>query len=502
MEEIEEQVPDPDSRENYREPICFVTVTHTDKSEGKTDKRRAGFEYRKDDSASCATRYFTFDELVKAHSDGMTFRRLPAETGNWKTRFLMVDIDNKFNADVTEDELKSILDGYTYGITGSGNGEPYHYHVFILLDTPVFSGAEFIAARDCFEGILNSGVRRLRGMNKELPRLTDPQCTAFTDVFGPAVPERREIGGPGLYESPVGWILSDTPVKHMLRTHDFPGIRLYKELASIPMEDKAMPLTVAGFIRYLERGGAIGKQRLDDLEFCFRPVNLWYMRPGKDKGSEKVREGSRDRTLYAFTLNLYDIWRAWNLWIGDHGLDSLRFGEDFLVSSLMFYIRGSVEDGIGESAIDLEHFRNLMRKRIGANSKVTDREWCEERRKYSMKARAWKTLDYSKETATSVMLEHLDESGKVRFASRESLEGILRDRGISLSTFRRRVRESGRRLSYGNPGNPGKTRVSIEGILERCSGKLTGSVVVYSGKLTGSDRKWLVRHGYSTRKTR
>lgn len=83
---------------------------------------------------------FTFDELIEATQQGHSLKRIGSNIQG--TRFLVIDIDNDGNEDITTKELDDFCTDRIRWTPG-GSGRPYRYHLFVFLTVPINTFQEF-----------------------------------------------------------------------------------------------------------------------------------------------------------------------------------------------------------------------------------------------------------------------------------------------------------------------------------------------------------------------
>lgn len=83
---------------------------------------------------------FTFNELIEATKQGHSLKRIGSNIQG--SRFLVIDIDNDGNEDITTAELESFCTNRIRWTPG-GSGRPYRYHLFVFLAAPINTIQEF-----------------------------------------------------------------------------------------------------------------------------------------------------------------------------------------------------------------------------------------------------------------------------------------------------------------------------------------------------------------------
>lgn len=502
------------SRQNYQELLQYVTLTHTTKTEGRQNKQDAASGKG---VARFATAPFGFDELVDYHSRGMTFRKLPEEAiGNWSTRYLVMDFDNKpmpscDPVNVTKQELEQIIDmcQLTARYTPSGDLSQYHYHLFILLDKAVHSSEEYKTVRDATEERLNTALAFLRGRAK-LPRLTDPKLFAQTTVFAPRQDEVRRIEKKTWFLDADGRHTWGYPPEHLERTKDYPMPRTSAD-AWMPGTN-IIPLSTPSFARWLVAHGVIKEERVTDIEYDFYLGGnlLKYKRKGESKLSKPILVGDRNNTISIFAIKLYAKARSYNLWLSDHDRDDLRFSDEDIVDSFVYYIKDAY---IVTDDFAIEKYMKMLRRRIYKFRSLSDREYCESVSKYTTGRHQAKTRNYVRDTAQQVV-DFFKVGDTVKFGSASERDRILKDKSISLATLRKVAKVNNLTVSCGNRGGSrhrsgrpvGSGSVSLDSLSKK--GKLVDGVFYYTEKLSPTEtkfcsvRKIRIRKDDSIRKTK
>lgn len=83
---------------------------------------------------------FTFNELVEATRQGHSLKRIG--TNIQGTRFLVIDLDNDGNENITIEELSTFCNDQIRWTPG-GSNRPYRYHLFVFLTAPIVTKQEF-----------------------------------------------------------------------------------------------------------------------------------------------------------------------------------------------------------------------------------------------------------------------------------------------------------------------------------------------------------------------
>ena len=518
-EEYEEEMTDEEyerfqaeaaSRENYAEPIQFITTTHKSKADGRQHKTDAASG--KLGGARFATAYFRYDELVDYHSRGMTFRKLPEQyTRNWSTRFLVMDFDNKAQlghdpVNVTTDELDEMIRmlGLTARYTPSGDRQPYHYHLFILLDKDkeVHDAAEYVKVRDYHEERLRTALEFLRGVSS-LPRLTDPRLYAQTTVFAPKQDEEVQIKKTTWEIDAEGRWSWGQPTEHLERTKDNPQPRY--TATDQAMRDYLVPLSTSQFTRWLVIHNINEKELVKDIEYDFRIGGnlLKYLRPGATKEAKPILYGERDLTVSALMLKLYAKARGYNVWLEDHGYSEHRFSDTDIVDSFKFYLDNAYQMGDG---FVLDKYVSELERMCRVNKDKTDREYCESVKRWSTGRHEFKTRSYVRDTAQE-LVDRFKDGDCVRFPTKEERDRILKENSVSLPTLRQmaglyrlkvvtdRKSSGGQRVGSGRKGS-----VTWETLKDK--GEVVDGVFRYVGTISPAEKKFLQREGIKIKRRR
>lgn len=131
---------------------------------------------------------FTFRELVDATRAGHTLKRIGPDTNG--SRYLIIDLDNDANENITTSELDSFCSSPNMAWTKGGSGRDYRYHLFVFLDKK-------ISYRMDFESKANTIKQRLEEHIGRPIKLDTHQCNYLQVCYG--VPqhlmERRILPG-------------------------------------------------------------------------------------------------------------------------------------------------------------------------------------------------------------------------------------------------------------------------------------------------------------------
>lgn len=514
QEEYEEEMTDEEydlfdreanSREHYAEPIQFVNKTHTSKDEGRHNKADAASG--KEGGARFSTAYFTFDELVDYHANGMTFRRLPEQAFyKWSTRFLVLDFDNKPMPDhdsvnVTEDELVDMIDKchLVARYTPSGDKKPYHYHLFVLLDKAVFSADEYKQVRDEHEQHLRTALEFIRGVSA-LPRLTDPKLYAQTTIFAPKQNETVTIAKTTWEIDSEGRWHYGTPSEHLERTIEYPQPR-YTAQTDMMFKEFLVPISTSKFARWLVIHGVSDKELLKDMEYDFRIGGnlLLYLRKGASKATRPILTGERDTTVSALMLKLYAKARSYNLWLSTHGHDELRFSDADIIQSFQYYLENAYETG---HKFVLNKYVDELTARCRKYGSFSDREYCELVKKWSTGRHEFKTRAYTRDAAQE-LIDKYKVGDTVKFASKDERDRVLKENSVSLATLRKmaslyRLKVTTSSRGGARSGTGPKPSVTWETLSMK--GSVVDNVFRYSGSLSRSERMFLSRNGVKVKK--
>lgn len=513
MEELEEQMSDEefarleslaDTPEGYCEELQYVRMTHTSRKEAVSSKEDA---CRKCGWSSHA---FLFGELVRMHREGLTVRHLPPQPGKpWNTRFLFLDLDNKPQPGhpepcITEAELDKVLPSLGYpdaAYTPSTSRREYRYHLFVFLGTPARTADEYVRARDEADRRIREAVAALRGV-QSLPRLADPKVHWQSTLFAPFQDERREIVLED-WECSGGGMRRVPDVAHLERGLHNPKPRTASDVAEYMYRDSLVPLTSSKFCRWLRHQGLATVERIDDMEFDFRLSGvLPYVRKGASKDTSQIEEGERYTRISTFVLKLYAQARAYNLYMEEHGFESHRFTGDDIVGSFKYYVEKAYET-YGDYSLD-RHVDELW-ARIRKYESTPDRVYLETVSMYSTGKHRFRTRGYTADTAGKILDTFSNGNGSAEFESVEFRDSFLKDQRVSLPTLRKvaaargmKVRTAGKSAGGSREGSGRKPGVSWESLASK--GELVDGVFLYSGKLTGRERKFLEREGKKVKK--
>lgn len=112
------------------------------------------------DKFAVGVKEFTFEELVEATKQGHSLKRIGLNVQG--TRFLVIDIDNDGNEDITPEELDSFCTDRIRWTPG-GSGRQYRYHLFVFLTVPIVTAKEF---KDQSERILKQLAEHIGRFDK------------------------------------------------------------------------------------------------------------------------------------------------------------------------------------------------------------------------------------------------------------------------------------------------------------------------------------------------
>ena len=529
------------SREYYREQIQYVTQTHTTKDEAVLNKKKADGAYRtSDDDPLFAIHDVTFDELVNLHEKGLGFRRLPLESDLSRPgrRIIVIDIDNgrpedKWHPDIAPDDLDSMLSAIkevqlgpkhftiiAVRRTKSTSGKPYKYHIFILVDNPIYSADEYTRIHEEIEAMLNAQFKRLRNITdtEVIPRITDPKCKSINwFFFGVCQDESRKFLL-NHHEFTPSLIPYEVPDEEHLEITDK---RRHKErpkscVKQLPysLEDwkaKTVPTSTSGLVAVLQKRG-ISDSTTIEVEYAFRATLPYNMKKGGSKKDLCVQEGNRWNSVSIFAIKLYSVWRSCNLYLSAHGYEV--FTEEELIRSYSEYVNRAFERTWD---FDLEKAKVSIRELISKFRGATDREYCDKYKRYACKKgrivrnliedeRPLQTLLRCKnhcQIVTKTIAEQFSKDSKVTFPSRTTMLEILKERLISESAFRKHLMLLGYTLAFNTKVKSGRPTGSSNSSTEDAimtKGTVIDGVFHYQGSLTSAERQFLFRKGLKVKK--
>lgn len=537
-EEIEQIL---SSREYYREQIQYVTQTHTTKDEAVLNKKKAdGANRSSDDDPLFAIHDVTFDELVNLHEKGMGFRRLPLECDLSKPgrRIIVIDIDNgraedKWHPDITPDDLDSMFAAIkeirlgskhfviiAFRRTKSTSGKQYKYHIFILVDRPIYSAEEYTRIHEEIEALLNAQFKKIRNIpdSEPIPRLTDPKCKSINwFFFGVCQTESRKFllshneYTPNLipYEVPDEEHLEITD-KRRHKEQPKPCVK-QMPYSLDEWQARMVPTSTSGLVAFLQKRG-ISDSTTIEVEYAFRATLPYNMKKGGSKKDQCVQEGNRWNSVGIFAIKLYSVWRSCNLYLSAHGYEV--FTEAELVDSFTQYVNKAFERTWD---YDLEKAKVSIRELISKFRGATDREYCDKYKRYACKKgrivrnlieddRPLQTLLRCKnhcQIVTKTIVEQFGLDSKVTFPSRTTMLDILKERLISESAFRKHLMLLGYTLTFNTKvkaGRPtGSSNSSTEDVV-KTKGTVVDGVFRYRGSLTSAERQFLFRKGLKVKK--
>lgn len=537
-EEIEQVL---HSREFYHEQIQYVTQTHTTKDEAILNKKKAdGSKRTSDDDPLFAIHEVTFDELVNLHEKGLGFRRLPLESDLSKPgrRIIVIDIDNgrpddKWHPDITPNEVDLILAAtkevklgskhfaiIAFRRTKSTSGKQYKYHIFILVDKPIFSAEEYTRIHEELEAVLNAQFKKLRNIPKTdiIPRLTDPKCKSINWFFFGVCQHQSQKLLLSHYEFDSSHIQHYVPDEEHLeitdkRRHKEKPKLCVKQLPYSFEEWKArmVPTSTSGLVEVLQKRG-ISDSTTIEVEFAFRASLPYNMHKGGSKAINYVPEGKRWTSVGIFAIKLYSVWRSCNLYLSTHGYDV--FSEEELVNSFTQYVNRAFEHTCDYNLSDaLASIHQVIKKfRV-----ASDREYCDKYKRYACKkGRIIRNLIEDKRPlqttlrckdhcriVTKTIIEQFCHDYKVTFPSRTIMLEILRERLISESAFRKHLALLGYTLVFVTKVKAGRPRGSNSTSIEdavMAKGTVIEEIFHYQGRLTSAERQFLFRKGYKVKK--
>lgn len=529
------------SREYYREQIQYATQTHTTKDEAVLNKKKADGAYRtSDDDPLFAIHNVTFDELVDLHEKGMGFRRLPLECDLSRpgSRIIVIDIDNgrpedKWRPDITPDDLDSMfaaikevrLGSKHFTIiavrrTKSTSGKQYKYHIFILVDKPIYSAEEYTRIHEEIEAMLNAQFKRLRNIpeTEVIPRLTDPKCKSINwFFFGVCQDESRKF-----LLSHHEFTSNLIPYEVLDEEHlEITDKRRHKEqpkpcVKQLPysLEDwkaKTVPTSTSGLVAFLQKRG-ISDSTTIEVEYAFRATLPYNMKKGGSKEAQCVPEGNRWNSVSIFAIKLYSVWRSCNLYLSAHGYEV--FTEEELIRSYSEYVNRAFERTWD---FDLEKAKVSIRELISKFRGATDREYCDKYKRYACKKgrivrnlieddRPLQTLLRCKDhcqIVTKTIVEQFGNDYRVTFPSRTTMLDILKERLISESAFRKHLMLLGYSLAFNTMVKSGRPKGSSTTSTEDAvmtKGTIIDGVFHYRGSLTSAERQFLFRKRLKVKK--
>lgn len=537
-EEIEQIL---SSREYYREQIQYVTQTHTTKDEAVLNKKKAdGTNRSSDDDPLFAIHDVTFDELVNLHEKGMGFRRLPLECDLSRPgrRIIVIDIDNgrpedKWHPDIAPDDLDSMLSAIkevrlgskhftiiAFRRTKSTSGKQYKYHIFILVNKPIYSAEEYTRIHEEIEAMLNAQFKRLRNIpeTEVIPRLTDPKCKSINwFFFGVCQDESRKFllshheFTPNLipYE-----VLDEEHLEITDKRRHKERPKPYVKQLPYSLEDwkaRTVPTSTSGLVEFLQKQG-ISDSTTIEVEYAFRATLPYNMKKGGSKKVQCVQEGNRWNSVNIFAIKFYSVWRSCNLYLSTHGYDV--FTKNDLINSFTQYVNKAFEStwdyDLNKALASIHHLYQKFED-------ATDREYCDKYKRYACKKgrivrnliedeRPLQTLLRCKnhcQIVTKTIVEQFGLDSKVTFPSRTTMLEILSERLISESAFRKHLMLLGYTLTFNTKvkaGRPtGSNKSSTEDIV-MTKGTVVDGVFRYRGCLTSAERQFLFRKGLKVKK--
>jgi Uri superfamily endonuclease len=515
--------------EYHRETIEYVTHTHSSKEEALSNKKNADGYWRKSDNDPLfAMHDVTVYELMELHKKGMSFRWLPLECkyASPGRCMVMVDIDNgkpddPWHPNITVDELKDMLSNLGFALwSTSTSGKPYKYHILFFMDKKVYTEAEYTEAHEEYERKLSNEFRRVRRipegegipmLNGILPRLTDPKCKSWNNLFYGVCQEKSEKLLLNHNEYRDGIIPYTVPdEQHLEITID----RLHKELPK-PCESRmpytfeewtqrTVPTSTSGLIHVLNERGLTDSTTIK-VDYAFRAYLPYNNRKGASKSSACVKEGNRFNCINAFALKMYAVWRSCNLYLGQHGYE--KFSSDDLLQSFTGYVNKAFD-----STWDFDTRKALctIHGLIDKFKDASDKDYCDKYKRYACKRGRLKNLledDRPLQTLlrspdhcacmSKTLLERYGRNFVATFESRQVLLAILKEMGVSETTFKRYALIEGYSIKYtkvSKVGRPSGTQsaASAESVMSK--GSVVDGVFQYVGSITSAERMWLRRH--------
>lgn len=151
--EITQMLDADDELTMYREPWQYTTWQTTHKSPKEDENGKPLKEDPSDLSTLAVVRRsaytnkfavgvkeFSFNELIEATKQGHSLKRIGSTPLG--TRFLVIDLDNDGNENISPEELDSFCNDRIRWTPG-GSGRPYRYHLFVFLTAPIVTTQEF-----------------------------------------------------------------------------------------------------------------------------------------------------------------------------------------------------------------------------------------------------------------------------------------------------------------------------------------------------------------------
>lgn len=143
-----------ENHSSYAEPWQYITWRTTHKSPKKDENDKPILPEDSNDLSTLTVvrhsahrnkfavgvKNFTFDELVEATRQGHSLKRIGTNVQG--TRFLVIDLDNDGDENITPEELDSFCSD-SIRWTPGGSNRPHRYHLFVLLTAPIVTKQEF-----------------------------------------------------------------------------------------------------------------------------------------------------------------------------------------------------------------------------------------------------------------------------------------------------------------------------------------------------------------------
>ena len=524
------------TRSYHMENFQYIDRTHTNKEDALEHKRLANPKHRKSvNDPAFHTMYFSFDELVNQHRNGMTFRRLPykATDAETYTQMLFMDIDDdkiksKLGNHITAEELSTLLESEFPGnwqFTPSTSGTPFNYHVFIFLDEPVLCTKDsYYQMHDHAESVLCKRLRLIRNIPDSEKKffITDPAGRSPLQTFyGCSQPEERKIELKTTeLDAATGRFFYREPAAHLERSDKTPmpvpadHIQSTMPYTKNEWLAKTVPTSPTQLVNILKQSGDINSGRIE-MPYGFRAW-LPYMKHGASKIVNPIEIGERNRRVSLFALQLYNVFRASNWFLIEQGLQP--FTQEELLNSFQDYVSRAYKESYD---FHIATYRDRLQDYAKSNSRYTDAEWCEKCAKFAIRhgrrnrnlitderpvRTVFRSKNFCSEESSKILQKFASGDNVATFGSKSDLLNVLKEYDVSYTTFVKHAKSMGYTIEYkvgpgGSRSGSGRTpTVTIEAILKRIGGTLTGKTVSYTGTLGSKDRVWLSRHKYIVRK--
>jgi len=519
------------SRDYHMEQLQYLDWTHTKKDDALLHKKLANPKHRKSsEDPAFHTTFFSFDHLVALHRNGMTFRRLPykADDAETETQFLFMDIDDdkipSFANHITETELETILEAEFPGnwtITPSTSRTPYNYHVFIFLTQPIpCTLKSYEKKHDQVETALCKRFRDLRHIPAGTKHfyITDPAGRSPMQTFyGCSQPDEHKITLMATeIDDDTGRFVYREPAAHLERSEKrptpLPANVSYSSMPYTLSEWKArtVPTNPTNLVRLLQEAGDIESGKIE-MQYAFKAW-LPYMKKGATKGSSSIPIGERNNRITLFGLQLYNVFRATNLFLSQH--DITPFTQEELVTSFGDYISRAYQESFDFNIHQyLAWFKNYAKF---YDSRYSDAEWCEKWAKYAIRRgrrknlleddrplkTGFRTKDFCREETAKILKKFTTGDHIATFNTRAELLDVLKEYDVSPKTFDKHKNDMGYTVKFkvgpggSRQGSGRRPTISLDDILKRIHGKVNGDTVTYTGTLEAKDRLWLSRQDF------